>query len=154
MIWIIANADEWIRRLFPRPNWDEELGWLQLRAERKARALLRWWSYAVHGLFAILLLGITWSSVAVGRWADRRDTDSLREMVLRLPVLAMSLALCFGYVAAELLPRLRREFDEEELVRFRSAHPDMETEKSRPRSSRLSGGMNLLPGTRKRERRR
>jgi len=140
MFWVIGSADGWIRRLFPRPDWEEQLGWLRLRAERKASRMLRWGGYAVHAIFAIFLLGIVWGAVAVGRWGAQPDNGTLRELLIRLPILVSSFVLCLGYVVAELLPRLRREFDEEELVRFRAENPDPDKLGRRVKTSRSRAG--------------
>jgi hypothetical protein len=118
--WVLNRIDRIIHHLFPSLEWQRQLGWLNIRAERQAATVLRWLGYAVYATLGVALVGILWSALglrAINQWSD---SDVLPHLIIRLPVLTVSLGLWFFYLGAELLPKLRREYEREELEKFRA----------------------------------
>jgi hypothetical protein len=131
--WIFRGIDQVIHRLFPSLAWERQLGWLNIRAERQAAIVLRWIGYLVQAALAAALYGIAWGAEGfrlLGRWSD---PDALSEIDLRLPVFFCCLGLWLLYLGAELFPRLRREYEQEELTAFRAEWREL-NEEERPHS--------------------
>jgi hypothetical protein len=118
--WLWQNIDSLIRRFFPGQEWQRQLGWLNIRAERRASALLRWISYAAHTVLLFALAGIVWSAAGLGQLTEWRDPEALLRIENRLSILLVCGAVWAIYLGGDLLPRLRRDYEEEELEHFRA----------------------------------
>lgn len=126
--WMLRNLDHFINRIFPSLEWQRQLGWLNICAELRASAVLRWGRHFVHALLAGALFGIVWGAGGLSELRQWRNPDVMRDIQDRLPILAICVGLWAFYLAGDLLPRLRREHEREELARFRAENPDAETE--------------------------
>ena len=133
--WLLGWLDRAIHRLFPTLEWQRQLGWLNIKAERRAAKVLRGIGHVIHAVLAIALFGIAWGAVglrAVDQWSDPMVMGHL---LTRLPVLFTCFALWSFYLGGELLPRLRREYEHEELEKFRATLvPDEDDEHQSARS--------------------
>lgn len=135
--WVISRADWIINRVFPYNEWEKSLGWLNIRAQKRADAGLRWLGYFVYAMLAIALLGIPWAAEGLRTMGPWYEPDVLSGFLLRLGVLVLCFGLWFFYFGCGLLPRLRREREQKEwkdLQKFRAAHT--EAERARPVESR------------------
>jgi hypothetical protein len=148
---ILRGLDRALSRIFPGLEWQRNLGWFNIKAERQAAAALRWLGYAVMAFMASALYGIVWGAEGLRLLSRWYDPDTLAELDLRLPVLFGSLSLLLFYFGVALLPRLRREYEEEELEAFRAEWAALEEEKSSGEPSRL--GHPATPYAASRERR-
>jgi hypothetical protein len=135
---ILKGIDVFLAKMFPALEWQRNLGWFNIKAERRASAVLRVIGYIVLALLAAALYGIAWGAEGLRLLPRWTDPDTLAELDLRLPVLCTSLSLLLLYFGVELLPRLRREYEEEDLQAFRAELAELEAEKSREESSRLA----------------
>src|SRR5271156_3331249 len=72
--WVMSHADRIINRIFPYNEWEKSLGWLNIRAQKRADAGLRWLGYFVYAVLAVALLGIVWAVEGVhnmiSHWYD------------------------------------------------------------------------------------
>jgi hypothetical protein len=148
---IYKGLDRAFSRIFPGLEWQRNLGWFNIKAERQATMVLRWLGYMVMALMAAALYGIAWGVEGLRLLSRWYDPDTLAEIDLRLPVLFGSLSLLLFYFGAALLPRLRREYEEEELEAFRAEWAALEEEKSGSGSSRF--GHPAMPYAASRDRR-
>jgi hypothetical protein len=152
LFWMILKGiDQVLSKAFPGLEWQRSLGWFNIKAERQAAAVLRWLGYMVMALMAAALYGIVWGAVGLRLLSRWYDPDTLGEIQLRLPVLFTSLSLLLFYFGAALLPRLRREYEEEELEAFRAEWAALEEEKTSREPSRP--GLPATPYAALRERR-
>ena len=130
--WLVRHGDHIIRRLFPTLEWQRQLGWLNIRAERRAAAVMRWISYAIYAALFFALCGILLSAYLLTQLSpvDKGPAPSPILPVLSiLPILLPSIAIWSAYFAWGLFPRMRQEYEHEELERFRAeTSPPPETE--------------------------
>ena len=138
LFWLILKGiDQALSKAFPGLEWQRNLGWFNIKAERRAATVLRWIGYVVMALMTAALYGIVWGAEGLRLLRHWTDPDALAEMDLRLPVLFGSLSLLLFYFGAALLPRLRREYEEEELEVFRAEWAALEEENPSREPSRL-----------------
>jgi len=141
--WVIERIDVIMHHLFPHREWERQLGWLNIRAERQAAAMLRWLGYGLYALLAAALYGIIWAAKAFPALENWNEIPVLDHLALRVPVLVLCLGFWLLYFGAVLLPKLRNEWEKEELDKFRVEMEAEELRKEQP-VSRLKS--TLLPG--------
>src|ERR1700677_378723 len=69
--WIIKQADRIVEWLFPDNEFEHSLGWLNIRAQKRAEAGMRWIGYVIYATLAAALYGIVWAAEGfrdVGQW--------------------------------------------------------------------------------------
>jgi hypothetical protein len=136
LLWLMRNADALIRRFLPGLEWHRELGWFNIRAEKRAERVLRALATAGYTLLAAALYGILWGAEGLRDGRNWRDPAVLLELQNHLPVLLLSVALWAAYLLGDLAPRLRREYEEEELEQFRRERA-VEIDADEAKTSRL-----------------
>ncbi len=114
---------------FPHWEWEKKLGWLNITAERRSEAILRWIGYFIHAGMAVALYGIVWAAPALGEFGST-DPAVIGDGASRLAVLLVCLTIWGLYLGGELIPKLRREHEQEELARYRAAHPELDDEEA------------------------
>ena len=124
--WIFRHSDAVIHRLFPHWEWERKLGWLNIRAERGASTFFRRASHVVHALLVVALFGIASQAKVLSQWPRWRQPEVFRELSNALPLELICLWLWAAYLLGYLIPKLKREFEEEELARFRAERPEVE----------------------------
>jgi hypothetical protein len=144
---LLKGIDQALSRIFAGLEWQRSLGWFNIKAERRAATVLRWLGYAVMAIMAAALFGIAWGAEGLRLLPRWTDPDTMAEINLRLPVLATSLSVLLLYFGAELLPRLRRKYEEEELAAYRAEWAALEEEKSGQEPSRVPVQSSLRHGT-------
>jgi type VI protein secretion system component VasK len=118
-------------------EWEKSLGWLNIRAERRAKAALRWIGYGIYALLALALLGIVWAAEglqALGNWSD---PWVLGDLALRIPALGICLGMWMLYLGGWLMPKLRAEREEAGLKRFRAEAEEAEEAREKQPRSRI-----------------
>jgi hypothetical protein len=73
LAWIVFNTDRIVHTVFPDLEWERSLGWLNIRAERRASRAMRWVGYAVIVLLFDSLVLIFWAAKGMPRLADWSD---------------------------------------------------------------------------------
>ena len=128
--WLVSRTDRLINYCFPDLEWEKNLGWLNIRAERRANAALRWLGYGIYFLLGGALYGIAWAAVGMQDW-DRaaQDPAVVAELMVHVPVLVACLGAWVLYLGTWLLPKLRTEREEAELRRFRVEMEEVERER-------------------------
>jgi hypothetical protein len=126
MTWLAFRTDRIIAWLCPDLEWEKSLGWLNIRAERRANRALRWMGYAVYLVLLGALYAIAWAAVGLQGLADVTDPLSALGLALRLPVLLLGLGAWLLYFGSWLIPKLRAEREEAQLRRFRAQMEETE----------------------------
>jgi hypothetical protein len=136
IIWFSRHGDRVIARLFPHWEWERRLGWLNARANRRAETVLRGLRHLGHTFLLFDLAAILGLSWFVGGPHDMDSGASVFTYVLEMVYLGVCLIPWIYYFVVILGPRIRAEFEEEELQRYRAEHPedDGASETARPRS--------------------
>src|SRR5271170_3083270 len=83
--WLIKRTDRVIHHLFPHLEWEKSLGWLNIRAERRANAALRWVGYGIYALLAVALYGIVWTAEGLRQLDNWSDPSVVGDLALRVP---------------------------------------------------------------------
>ncbi len=137
-----------VEHLFPHWEWEKKLGWLNITADRHSDAILRWIGYFIHAGLAVALYGIVWGAPALDELGST-DPTAIGDGASRLAALTVSIAIWALYLGGDLIPRLRREHEQEELARYRAEHPDFDEEEiaAERRSAKLTNKPLLSPKT-------
>ena len=128
--WLIERTDRIINYLFPHLEWEKSLGWLNIKAERRAKTALRWCGYAFYLLLAGLLYAIVRLADAFPPLSEWTDPDVLGDLMLEIPALVVCLGIWLLYLGGVLLPRLRTDREEAELKKFRAHMEELEKEQA------------------------
>ena len=136
-ICVIGRMDQIIDRLFPHWDWERRLGWLNLGAHRRAERILRWIGYFIYAVLGLALLGIVWAAQGLVAVDDWDDPHGLLEVVRHVSVLLACLGLWLLYLGCELLPKMRGQYEEEELEKFRAEQEEIEREHAPNPTSRV-----------------
>ena len=133
--WLINRTDRIVNHLFPDLEWEKSLGWLNIRAERRANAALRWVGYGSYALLAVALVGIVWAAQGLQALDNWSDPWVMGDLSLRVPVLVICLGAWVLYLGCWLIPKLRAQREEAELKKFRAEAEEAEKEReTNPRS--------------------
>jgi len=127
--WLAERTDRIINYLFPHLEWEKSLGWLNIKAERRAKAALRWIGYAFYLLLAGLLYAIVRLADAFPPLSEWSDPQVLGDLVLEIPALVVCLGIWLLYLGGVLLPRLRTDSEEAGLKKFRAQMEELEKER-------------------------
>jgi len=136
--WMIARMDQVIDKLFPSWEWEKRLGWLNIGVERRADTVLRWIGHAVHALLAAALYGILWGASFPSDLSRTNDPSSTAQGMSKLSTLLLCLGVWVLYLGWELIPKLRNEYEREELEKYRAELDDLEEDPAVNPSSRLA----------------
>jgi len=135
------NSDEIINRLFPHWEFEKKLGWLNFKAHQRAETFLRGLGYFIYALLAAGLLGILWAAQGLAAIRQWDDIPVLGDILLRVPVLLVSLGFWLFYLFGYLVPKMRGQYEEEELEKFREEQRELERDQDRYPESRLKKPM-------------
>jgi len=135
--WLVRRMDYIIDYLFPHWEWERKLGWLDIRTERRSGQILRWIGYVVYAALAVALYGIVWAAPALSTLDRLSDPAVARDLLRHVPVLLVSLGFWLVYLGLSLIPRLRHEYEKDELDRFRAEQKEIEEERERNPASRM-----------------
>ena len=127
--WLIERTDRIINYLFPHLEWEKSLGWLNIKAERRAKAALRWIGYAFYLLLAGLLYAIVRIADAFPPLSEWSNPDVQGDLLLEIPALVVCLGIWLFYLGGVLRPRLRAEWEEAGLKKFRAQVEELEKER-------------------------
>lgn len=134
--WLVRHMDQIMNRLFPNLEWERQLGWLNIKAERRAEAVLRWIGYFIYAMLAISLLGVIWAVHGLAMIKDWSDPAALDLVGHRLPILLMSAGYWFVYLGCALIPKIRNQHEEEELAKFRAEQAELEEDLQQTKTAR------------------
>ena len=134
---VLRRMDLIVDRLFPHWEWEKQLGWLNFTAHRRAEKVLRWFGYFIYAVLGMALFGIVWAAQGLASIRDLSDSSVMVELALRVPVLLACLGFWLVYLGCELLPKLRGQYEEEELIKFRAEQKELDEERERNPVSRI-----------------
>jgi hypothetical protein len=147
ILWLLAQRmDRIIHRLFPDLEWEKSLGWLNIRAERRAQTVLRWIGYIIYALLAIALYGIFWGAEGLQALDNWSDPWVMGDLALRVPVLIFCLGLWLVFFCSWLIPKLRAERELKDLKKYRAKAGEEEREREKEPRSRIHAPL-LKPRT-------
>jgi signal transduction histidine kinase len=129
--WLIDHADRIIHFLFPDLEWERSLGWLNIKAEKRAQAAIRWLGYGIYLVLAAALYGIVRIADGFPALEDWADPWVVGDLVLRIPALAVCLGVWLIYLGCWLMPKLRRQREEADLQQYRAELKEVEDERER-----------------------
>jgi hypothetical protein len=129
LAWVVFRTDRIVHAVFPDLEWERSLGWLNIRAERRASRAMRWVGSALIVLLLDSLAGILWAAKGMPRLADWSDPWVMGELALRLPALGLCLLIWVIYLGLGLLPRLRAEREAAAYRKFRANMKAVEEER-------------------------
>jgi hypothetical protein len=135
--WLINQTDRIINHLFPDLEWEHSLGWLNIKAERRANTALRWLGYAIYALLAAALLGIVWAAEGLQALDNWSDAWVMGDLVLHIPVLGVCLGAWVLYLGGWLVPKLRAQREEAGLKKFRAEMGEAGKEREEQPRSRI-----------------
>jgi hypothetical protein len=141
--WLVNQTERVMNYLFPYLEWEHGLGWLNIKAERRARTAIRYVGYIVYFLLAFTLLGLPIGAGGVQQVIDQwPDPPLTSDVAARLLILVFSSAIWWGYFGCWLVPRLRTLREEAALKKFRAEMAEIEMEREERQSrSRVYGGL-------------
>jgi hypothetical protein len=132
VLWWLANrTDQIVHYIYPDLQWEHSLGWLNMRAERRADTAMRWCGYAIYFLLIDALYGIAWGAEGLQQIDNWSDPWVMGELALRVPTLCFCLGIWLLYLGLYLLPKLRAQREEAEFQKFRAEAEETERERNR-----------------------
>jgi hypothetical protein len=133
--WLISRTDRIVSHLFPALEWEQSLGWLNIKAERRANTALRWVGYGIYAILAGALVGIVWGAEGLSQLDNWSDPWVMGDLALRVPALVFCLGIWVLYLGGWLIPKLRAQREEAEYKKFRAEAEEAEREiETHPRS--------------------
>jgi hypothetical protein len=133
LVWFWRHGDLLIARLFPQLKWERELGWLNLRAHRRAERILRGLTHVMHLVLLGALAGILGLAWLLGQPHDMDTLPGAFSIPFEFVYLLLFLGIWIYYFVSILGPRVRAEFEEGELRRWRLENPEAGPERRRPK---------------------
>jgi hypothetical protein len=160
--WLINQTDRIVHRIFPDLEWEKELGWLNIRAERRANTALRWLGYAIYFMLINALYGIAWGAEGLSQLDDWSDPWVMGDLAMRVPALMFCLGIWVLYLGGWLIPKLRAQRETAEWKKARAEMEEAEKERGEHPHSRIHAPLrkprtnapleSLIPDQRKRRR--
>jgi hypothetical protein len=130
LLFLGRNSDEIFNRLFPHWEWERKLGWLNFAAHRRADAVMRWLGYFVYAILVVALAGIVWAAKGLSAMGQWDNVQVFSDLLFRIPVLLVCLGFWFYYLGGYLLPRMRGQYEEEELEKYREEQKEHEHDRN------------------------
>lgn len=134
-LWWLANRTDWIiARLFPQLEWEKNLGWFNIRAERRAKRALRLLGCVIYLTLAAVLLVIPWEMRSIVDELTPDGTDNwplVGDVVRRLIILVSCAGAWVVFLAQWLVPKIRVEREDAGLRKYRAEIEALEGEKKR-----------------------
>ena len=137
--WLYNRMDAILAFLFPHWEWERNLGWLNIKAQKRADAVLRGLGYLFYALLAASLYGIFWGVQAIP--ADWSKAEAIKLFLERLPVFLVSVGLWMVYLGCTLIPKLRDQHEMEALEKFREEQKELEEERDQIKAARGAGSL-------------
>jgi hypothetical protein len=107
--WLISRTDRVVHYMFPYLEWEHSLGWLNIRAERRANIAMRLVRFGVYVMLFDALFGIVWGAKGLQQLDHWSDPYVIGGLALRVGALAFCLAIWVLYLGTYVIPRIRAE---------------------------------------------
>jgi hypothetical protein len=129
MWWLVNRTEHIMHFLFPNLAWERSLGWLNIKAERRAKAVIRGIGYLIQFALAGALYAILRLADGFPDLADLRDPGVTADLLIRVPALVVCLGFWLAYLGCYLIPKIRIEREEAALKKFRRQMEAVEMER-------------------------
>jgi type VI protein secretion system component VasK len=129
LAWLVSRTDRIVHAVFPDLEWERSLGWLNIRAERRASRAMRWVSYGVIVLLVDALVIFYWCAKGLPDLSTWADPWVMGDLALRVPVMGLCLLIWVIYLGLGLLPRMRAEREAAAYKKFRAQMTAADEEK-------------------------
>ncbi|HEX4139956.1 MAG TPA: hypothetical protein VHY09_06380 [Candidatus Methylacidiphilales bacterium] len=127
--WLVSRTDHLMHSAFPDLEWERNLGWLNIRAERRASRAMRWVRFGVIVLLLDALVILYWCAKDLPDLSTWSDPWVMGDLVLRVPMMGLCLLIWVIYLGLVLVPRVRAEREEAAYKKFRAQMTAAEEEK-------------------------
>jgi len=120
--WLIRRTDQIVHYMFPYLEWEHDLGWLNIKAERRANMGMRLLRFGVFVMLFDALFGIMWGAKGLQQLGNWSDPYVIGGLALRVAALAFCLAIWVIYLGTYVVPRIRAE---REAAEWKKAQTEM-----------------------------
>jgi signal transduction histidine kinase len=127
---LIARTDRMVHFMFPHLEWEHTLGWLNIKAERRANTALRWMRYGINILLFDALVIMIWTAQDFPNLADGTDSPELFQAAWRAALIVFCFVIWVLYLGCVLLPRARVAREQAALAKYRAEAEEAEREKT------------------------
>jgi len=107
--WLINRTERVVHYLFPYMEWEQSLGWLNIKAERRANLAMRLVRFGVYVMLIDSLFGIIWGAKGLQQLPNWADPWVFGGLALRVGALCFCLAIWVVYLGTYVFPRIKAE---------------------------------------------
>jgi hypothetical protein len=147
LAWVVMRTDRIVETVFPDLEWERSLGWLNIRAERRASLAMRWVRLGVIVMLVDALVILYWCAKGLPDLSTWADPWVMGDLALRVPLMAVCLLIWVIYLGLGLLPRVRADREVAAYRKFRAqlAATDEEKGELEAMGQKSSRGPTELP---------
>ena len=120
LAWVVLRTDTIVQTVFPDLEWERSLGWLNIKAEKRASRAMRWVGYGVVVMLVDALVILFCAMKGLPDLSNWSDPWVMGDLALRVPVIAFCLLIWVIYLGLGLLPRVRAEREAAAYKKFRA----------------------------------
>ncbi len=129
LAWVVSRTDRIVATAMPDLEWERSLGWLNIKAEKRASRAIRWVGYGVMVLLVDALVILFWAAKGLPDLSDWNDPWVMGDLALRVPVMVLCVMIWVIYLGLGLVPRVRAEREAAAYKKFRREMRAAEEEK-------------------------
>ena len=127
--WVVSRTDRIIGAVLPDLEWERSLGWLNIRAERRASRAMRWVSFGVIVMLIDALVILFWCAKGLPDLSTWSDPWVMGDLTWRVPLMGLCLLIWMIYLGLGLLPRVRADREAAAFKKFRKQMATADEEK-------------------------
>jgi len=117
--WLVSRTDRIMESVFPDLEWERSLGWLNIRAERRASLGMKWVRFGVVVMLVDALAILFWCAKGMPDLSTWSDPWVMGDLALRVPLMGLCLLTWVIYLGLGLLPRVRADRENAAFKKFR-----------------------------------
>lgn len=129
LAWVVSRTDRIVETVFPDLEWERSLGWLNIRAERRASRAMRWVSFGVIVMLIDALVILFWCAKGLPDLSTWSDPWVMGDLTWRVPLMGLCLLIWMIYLGLGLLPRVRADREAAAFRKFRKQMAASDEEK-------------------------
>jgi len=129
LAWVVMRTDRLVEKAFPDLEWERSLGWLNIRAERRASVAMRWVRFGVIVMLIDALVIFYWCAKGLPDLSTWADPWVMGDLALRVPLMGVCLLVWVFYLGLGLLPRVRADREAAAYRKFRAQMAAVDEEK-------------------------
>ena len=120
LAFLVFRTDQIVQVVFPDLEWERSLGWLNIKAEKRASRAMRWVGYGVIVLLVDALVILFCAVKGLPDLSNWADPWVMGDLALRVPAIGFCLLIWVIYLGLVLLPRVRAEREAAAYKKFRA----------------------------------